>query len=269
MIIINELKPLIKVLSPTINWKIPLLLALLLVFSACGLREARIKKQKSAAAHYQYGIAFLSDKPPEVLRAHIEFQKSIELDSKNLKAHYALGHVRFMLKKYQEAMTSFERALSINPAHSETHNYMGRIYVLRGEFDEAIASYEAALRNEKYETPEAPYWNLALVFIKQKKYRYAVQALNNAMVVKPNITSIHSLLGKVYALMGEHENAINAYQKAVQLAPDSINARYGLACAYQREGNLTRSEIEFNRILTRSPDLKERADFRTCLIPEN
>ncbi len=252
-----------------IKWKIPLLLACLLVLSACGLREARIKREKNSSAHYQYGIAYLSDKPPEVLRAHIEFQKAIELDNNHLKAHYALGHVRFILKKYQEAMASFERALSIDPAYSEAHNYMGKIYALRGEFDEAIASYEAALRNQKYETPEAPYWNLALVFMRQKRYKYAIQALNNALIVKPAIPSVHNLLGKVYSIMGENQKAINAYQTAVQLTPNNINAHYGLACAYQREGDLTHSETEFNLVLTLSPDLKEREDFRACLISDN
>jgi len=250
-------------------WKMPLLLACLLVLSACGFKEARIKREENATAHYQYGIAYLADKPPEILRAHIEFQKATEIDHNNREAHYALGHVRFVLKKYKEAIASFEQALEIDPDYSEAHNYLGRVYALQGEDDLAIASYEAALKNAKYETPEAPYWNLALVFIHQKKYKYAVQALNNALLMKPGITSVHNLLGKVYSNMGENQKAIDAYQKAVQLTPDNINAHYGLACAYQQKGDLTQSETEFNIVLTLSPDLKEKKDFRACSISDN
>jgi len=252
------------------TWKISLLLTCcLLVLPACGLREALVKRERIASAHYQYGIAFLADNPSEILRARIEFQKATELDPNNLEAHYALGHVHFILKRYKDSIASFEQALSIDPDYSEAHNYLGKIYASRGRYDQAILSYESALRNSKYETPEAPYWNLALVFMRQKKYKYAIQALNNTLLFKPSTPSVHNLLGKIYSSMGDHQKAISAYQKAVQLTPDDVNAHYGLACAYQRRGDIKRSETEFSRVLTLSPELQDQDDLRTCLLSDN
>jgi type IV pilus assembly protein PilF len=262
------IETLIRPLAPTMRWNILLLLACLLVLSACGFKEARIKRERGAASHYQFGIGFLADKPPDVLRAHIEFQKATELDSRNREAHYALGHVRFLLRKYRDGITSFKRALSIDPGYSEAHNYLGRVYAAQGEFDLAIASYEAALKNPKYLTPEAPYWNLALVFMRQKRYRYAVQALNNALLMKPGTVSLHNLLGKAHSRMGQTEKAIEAFKEAIRITPDNTDAHYGLACAYRKGGNSLQSENEFNAVLSLAPELKDKEGFMACSIPD-
>ncbi len=260
---------LIKSSTQTIAWKIPLLLVCLLVLQACGFKEARLKREKNASAHYQYGIAYLADKPTEVLRAHIEFQKAVEMDDNNREAFYALGHVRFLLMKYEESIASFKQVLSIDPDYSQAHNYLGKIYASQGKYDLAIASYEEALRNSKYETPEAPYWNLALVFIRQKKYKYAIQALNNALLMKPNITLVHNLLGKTYFKMGAHQKAIEAYEKTIQLTPDNVAAHYGLACIYQEQGDQTLSEMAFNTVLSLSPNLQDKKEFKACSFPND
>lgn len=267
MTIIKE--SLIKDSAQTIAWKIPLLLACLLILQACGFKEARLKREKNASAHYQYGIAYLADKPQEILRAHIEFQKASELDKNNREAFYALGHVNFLLMKHEDAITAFKQVLSIDPNYSQAHNYLGKIYASQGKYDLAIASYESALRNSKYETPEAPYWNLALVFIRQKKYKYAIQALNNALLMKPGITLVHNLLGKTYFKMGEYQKSIEAYEKTIQITPDNVAAHYGLACAYRQQGDQTLSEMTFDTVLSLSPALQDQENFKACLFPDD
>ncbi|MFQ5543367.1 MAG: tetratricopeptide repeat protein [Nitrospiria bacterium] len=249
------------------TWKHFIFIFFVPFFVSCAMKEAQLKREKSAAAHHKLGIAYLKDKPPALQRAYIEFQKSVELDPQSRDSHYALGHVYFKQKSYPEAISSFKKVLAIDPDFSEGHNYLGRVYAFLGEFDKAITSYRAALNNARYATPEAPYWNMGLVYIRQKKYKDAVRELNNALNVNPTIVVVHNLLGEVYSKLNEPQKAISAYREAIRITPDDINAHYNLACVYRKNGSEALAEEEFNKVLALSPQLQEEKDFKKCLDP--
>lgn len=233
----------------------------------CGTGESRIKRKKNAVAHYKLGVAHLIGDVPSLQKAYIEFQKTIQLDPKHRDAHYALGHIYFQQESYEEATQSFQKALSIDPDYSEAHNYLGRVYSLQGAYDQAVASYRKALSNLQYETPEKPYWNLGLIYVKQQKYQDAVKELKNALRVNPNLVSVHHLLGNVYSKMGDSEKSIAAYQRVLQISPKDLNAHYNLACLYQKEGSVALAESTFQRVIELSPQLENEADLRKCLNP--
>jgi len=262
---LNEFRQSIQ--SHAIKAKSVLFLILLTVLSGCVLGDTLTKRENEATAYYKYGIAYLGDNPPAYLSAYIEFQKAIELDPRNRDVYYALGHVHFELKNYKQALDAFNKVLSFNPEDSEAHNYIGRVYAFQGKLELAIASYEAALKNTRYATPEIPYWNMGLVYIRLKKYRYAVQTLSNALRMKPELVPVHNLLGNVYAKMRQNEKAIAAYQAALRINPSDINAHYNLACIHERAGARSLADASFNRAVALSPELKNEADFRKCLNP--
>ncbi len=244
-----------------------LLLMLLPFLSYCGLKEAGIKRQDESIAFYKFGVAYLGDNPPALQNAYIEFQKAVEADPKNRDARYALGHVHFELQNYQEAIEAFKQIIEKAPDDSEAHNYLGRVYAFLGEDDLAIAAYENALKNKQYATPEAPYWNMGLVYLRQKNYKYSVQALKNALRMNSAIAPIHNQLGEVYAKMGDVENAVASYERALEVNPDDLNAHYNLACIYQREGVQTLADAEFDRVVALSPALKAEKDLKQCASP--
>lgn len=248
-------------------WKVAVILLFAPIWVGCGLREARIKREADAMAHYKFGIAYLGDTPPQLQQAFIEFQKAVDLDPRNRDAHYALGHVFFQQERYSKAISSFRKVLLIDPKDSEAHNYLGRIYSFQGEFDKALSSYKAALKNPRYTTPEKPYWNMGLMYVRQKKYTEAVSELKNALRVNPNIVAVHNLLGEVYSKMGEKDKAIASYKEAIRITPKDINAHYNLACIYQQEGADQLADAAFNQVIALSPELAQEQDFRKCLNP--
>ena len=256
-----------KMRRPVMAWKVVVILLFAPIWAGCGLREARVKREKDATAHYKFGLAYLGDTPPQLQQAFIEFQKAAKLDPRNRDAYYALGHVFFQQERYSKAISSFKKALLIDPEHSESHNYLGRIYSFQGEFDKALASYKAALKNPKYRTPEKPYWNMGLLYDRQEKYHEAVIELKNALRVNPNIVAVHNLLGEVYSKMGEMDQAIASYKEAIRITPKDINAHYNLACIYQQQGADQLANTAFNQVISLSPVLAQEEDFKKCLNP--
>lgn len=249
------------------TWKFLVIALLLPALVSCGMKEARLKRERSAGAHHKLGIAYLRDRPPALQSAYIEFQKAIELDPKNRDSQYALGHVYFKQRNYPEAISSFKKVLSIDPDYSEGHNYLGKVYSVQGEFDKALASYRAALGNTRYATPEMAYWNMGLLYNRQKKYKDAVRELKNALNVNPTIVGVHNLLGEVYAKLKKPKKAISSYREAIRITPDDINAHYNLACVYLKDGSEALAEEEFNRVFALSPEDRKEKDFKKCLDP--
>ncbi len=248
-------------------WKISILLVVLPLMLSCGLSESRIKREKMADSHYKLGIAHLVGKKSALQKAYIEFQKAVKLDRRNQKAYYALGHIFFQQESYEDAIVAFQKAISIDAEYSEAHNYLGRVYSLQEDFDKAITSYQNALKNVIYETPEKPYWNLGLIFVRQKKYEDAERELKNALRVNPNIVPVHNLLGQVYAKMGNTKKSIISYKRVLQISPKDLNALYNLACIYQQEGEKHLADKAFEDVVTLSPKLAEEKDLRACLNP--
>lgn len=250
------------------KYRVWFILVFLPFWVACGMSEARIKKEKEATAHYKFGIAYLRDKPSNLQKAYIEFQKAVRLDPRNRDAHYALGHVHFKRENYVEAIASFKKTLSIDPGFSEAHNYMGKVYEVQGKIEAAIGEYHKALENSEYVTPELPHLNLGLLYIKQESYDDALREFKDVLLFDPENITAHNELGKVYYQKGKLKEAIASYQEAIQRAPAYLDAHYNLAFSYLKKGSKDLAAKEFRKVIELSPQsqsAKESEKFLDAL----
>jgi tetratricopeptide (TPR) repeat protein len=119
-----------------------------------------------------------------------------------------------------------------------------------GEWEKALAEYEKALA----EMPEDPavHSHIGLAYLELERFESALEAYTKASRLAPNdpapltrIAAIHERLGKrhaaadaVFTMAGIHQRqrswkeAIQAYQRAIQLHPDHLPARLALAEIY-------------------------------------
>ena len=71
-----------------------------------------------------------------------------------------------------------------------------------------------------------------LSFFKQKRFQEAEEAFQKAIQIAPNYAEAHNYLGMVYANTEKCEKAIEEYKKAVRIKPDYADAYSNLAAAY-------------------------------------
>ncbi|MBI3802227.1 MAG: tetratricopeptide repeat protein [Nitrospirae bacterium] len=253
------------------RWKNALILILIPLCAACGMKEAQVKKEKEASAHYKLGVSYLND--TLLQKAFIEFQKAVEIDSGHRDAQYALGHVHFLQEDYNEAIASFKKTLSIDPKFSDAHNYLGKTYEAQGKLDQAVSEYQEALKNPQYDTPEKPNLNLGMVYIKQGKYDQAIRSLQTAVRLTPPgspalIAVSQNELGKAYLQTGKFKESIASYQEAIRLVPNYLDAHLNLASAYLKEGSKGLAAGAFKKVVDlspKSPQAKEAQKFLDAL----
>ena len=107
----------------------------------------------------------------------------------------------------------------------------GNTAVKEGDYHTALDYYHQA-EVERPETPELDY-NIAGALYHDEKYEEAVDKLQKAMVVQDvnKEAAAHYNLGNVYYRMGDFQNAIQSYQKSLEMVPEDIDAKYNLELA--------------------------------------
>ncbi|MHA1932438.1 MAG: tetratricopeptide repeat protein, partial [Promethearchaeota archaeon] len=129
----------------------------------------------------------------------------------------------------EETIKSFKKAIEENSQDKDAFLYLGYLHILDEEYDKAIEIFNQVI--EFYPTSSIAWTNLCYIFIKQEKFDKAIKAGNLAIEFKPLPPSWHHL-GTAYQKVGDYQNAIKNYKKAVRRNKSYKEAFYSLAQAY-------------------------------------
>ncbi|NJD55537.1 MAG: tetratricopeptide repeat protein [Nitrospirae bacterium] len=110
------------------------------------------------------------------------------------------------------------------PLNARGYNNLGTVYKERKEYDRAIACFEKSLQLQADFT--APYYNLGDVEYQRGNYGKSIEYLNKALGAgrKDRLSTLDVLnkLGRTYGAMGQYDRAIEYFQKALSIYPDSF-----------------------------------------------
>jgi tetratricopeptide (TPR) repeat protein len=160
-------------------------------------------------------------KDDEARRAAAElYRRAIELRPAFPAAHVGLARVLLDLNDYKKALGEIEEARASRPVYPEASAVEGRIYRYAAFWDDAIASFRRAIREARGFQPEA-HTGLALLLEEKgmneeaaAEFRTAINQLSDSEPV------IYQLLGAVYEKLEKYKEAVEAYEKYLQLAPE-------------------------------------------------
>jgi len=118
--------------------------------------EAATLNPADASAHYNLGL--IHQQRGEMEAARERFERAIQIDNDELDAHYQLGRIALLQKRFADAVKNFEQVVSRNPAHSqhEIWREVGTTYLGAGQFEDARDALERFLE-QRPSDPEALY----------------------------------------------------------------------------------------------------------------
>jgi len=235
----------------------PVFIILIIGMISCSSNLALRKKQ----AETKRGLGEAYYRKGDYTSALRELLNSEALYPDDPYLHYALGLTYNAKKRPALALKHLEKAIELKPGYIQAENAIGTVYLDKGEWDVAIKYFKAVLGNLLYATPQYPLSNLGLAYYNKKEYilaeRYYLKALENdpkfvvalmgiartymAMGMGRVPEAVDTLegaiqqypqryphlyfeLGKAYTLLREYKKAIAAYEKVVELVPDSLLA---------------------------------------------
>ena len=186
----------------------------------------------AVAAHNGVGRVYYHLGP--VQAAIDAYERAIELDKQYKDPYYGLGILYFSkVGNYEAAIETFQRALEHHPGDSSFIVFLGITYSRMGQFDAANKAFQQAIDLDPEST--FAYGNLSIVYLHQSRFAEMIATCEREIEIEDD-HSARRMLGYVYELTGQPEQAIRQLEQSIALAPDDYEARGALAKMYRITG---------------------------------
>jgi TolB-like protein/Flp pilus assembly protein TadD/predicted Ser/Thr protein kinase len=200
--------------------------------------ESRPTENQDAYRAYLRGRDALDKTPTEPLAEEM-FTRAVELDPDFALAWAGLSRAhswRFhggdkSPDRRDAALSAAQEALRLAPDAPEAMMAMG-LYHYRcfRDYDRALAQIERAAANRPNDT-DVLGWK-ATIFKRQGKYDEAIRLRERIMELDPMADGSARELGVTYRLMREYAKSIEAYDRAIAIAPDVASPHFRKAFIY-------------------------------------
>jgi tetratricopeptide (TPR) repeat protein len=245
----------------------------------------------SAADLYQQGVELMKEN--KYSEATTVFEQYLATDSTNAKAYYNLGLAYGNLDIKPKALAAWLRAVALNPNFEQAHFNLGLLYIQPNAYhtSEATTEFLTVIRiNPKN---SKAYYHLAIGYHRLGMYPQALQQLDTALKLKPDLTSALELkllvyqsmqnypaaiqigesfyqknttdkyrlvLFNLYMLYGgelrsqhQYESAVSQFYSAQKLEPNHPQVQYELALTNAALGRTQNAETLFEYVLSKDP----------------
>ncbi|XP_034791993.1 protein O-mannosyl-transferase TMTC1 isoform X4 [Pan paniscus] len=207
----------------------------------------------SSDLHNNYGVFLVDTGLPEKAVAH--YQQAIKLSPSHHVAMVNLGRLYRSLGENSMAEEWYKRALQV--AHkAEILSPLGALYYNTGRYEEALQIYQeaAALQPSQRELRLA----LAQVLAVMGQTKEAEKMTNHIVSEETGCLECYRLLSAIYSKQENHDKALDAIDKALQLKPKDpkvISELFFTKGNQLREQNLLDKAFESYRVAVQlNPD---------------
>jgi TolB-like protein/tetratricopeptide (TPR) repeat protein len=200
--------------------------------------ESRPTENQDAYRAYLRGRDALDKTPTEPLAEEM-FTRAIELDPGFALAWAGLSRAhswRFhggdkSVERREAALSAAQEALRLAPDAPEARMAMG-LYHYRcfRDYDQALAQIERAAVGRPNDT-DVLGWK-ATIFKRQGRYDEAIRLRERIVELDPMDDGSARELGVVYRLMREYDKSVEAYDRAIAIAPDVASPHFRKAEIY-------------------------------------
>lgn len=180
-----------------------------------GLRE--LQRWDEAAQAYQKAIELKPDfalshhnlgdilvKKEDWEGAIAAYQKAVDLDPNFVWSYYNLAEIYVKLDQWDEAVEVYRQVLKIKPDLTEVEEKLNQALhqQVKARLETALSYYLQAIKNnptdiESYQKaleikPDNAelYWELGKAWFHKSKYQQAIDAYQNALLIKPNLVEV-------------------------------------------------------------------------------
>jgi tetratricopeptide (TPR) repeat protein len=158
-----------------------------------------------------------------------------------------------------DAAQCCQQALSADPACADAMHLMGLLSFDGGQYDHAIEWLSRAIR----QAPKAEYLkHLGAVLQHVKRHDEALMAFDKAVQFQPDSAELWCCLGGALLQLGRDDDALLSYLHALKLQPDNFDAASKSGVLLHRKERWDEALACFNKCLSVQPDLAPILNLR-------
>lgn len=173
-----------------------------------------------------------------------------------------LGERQYRASDYDGALNIYTRALELDPNNPTIHQRLGYVYTQKSDLERAKYHYEQAIKLEPDFAPALAGLGFVTRRIAEKllpgieqdrMYNEAERLLLNALQITPKLVdddgeSWWGVLGGLYRRREQLEQAINAYERATRVTPQSSYGYGNLALLYRKKNQREKMLKMYERV---------------------
>lgn len=166
-----------------------------------------------------------------------EFRKAIRLDPRNPVAHhwFAMSCLN-TLGRLDEALQELMIAQSLDPVSSIISRDIAQVFHFRREYDRALEQCDHTIEQNPHFS--AAYWTLGLVQEQRGELEEAIAAFQRAIELSPPSPRIVGALARTYAILGRKQEALRLLNELNELSKKRYISPFELALIYFSLGRL-------------------------------
>jgi tetratricopeptide (TPR) repeat protein len=142
----------------------------------------------------------------------------------------------------KSAQAAFEKVMAMDPAYADGPVNVARTRIQEGEVEAAVPLLEAALKLSP-RLAKAHYF-LGVTLKTLGRYDEAIGHLKIAAEQYPRDRVVLNEMGRVHFFQRRFDDAIEAFERALAVDPEDLDAHYNLMLAYQGAGDAKKAERE-------------------------
>jgi tetratricopeptide (TPR) repeat protein len=168
------------------------------------------------ASYYNLGLAqYYLDSFEDAIK---NFERAVELNPGHENSFIMLGLAQYHLELYEEAIESFEQAIEMNPDDAASYYNLGLSQEELGIYHLALENFEAYLNLDGSQYQKIP-----------ECVRYAKRRIEQ---LKSSLTYTYFYnIAIEFGKKGQYQEALECYQRSIELNPSFADAYYNLALA--------------------------------------
>ncbi|MCJ7784032.1 MAG: tetratricopeptide repeat protein, partial [Desulfobacterales bacterium] len=152
----------------------------------------------------------------------------------------------------EKGIEMVQKALAIDDSTSMAHALLCALYICKRENDKAIAEAERAVALDPGGAFAHEWYAASLS--SAGRSQEAIPIFQKAIRLNPvGNTGLYLNFGMALRMTGRFEEAVSAYKKALQRAPDNIPAHLGLTATYSMMGREKEARAEAEEVLRINP----------------
>jgi predicted AlkP superfamily phosphohydrolase/phosphomutase/Tfp pilus assembly protein PilF len=184
-------------------------------------RDSRIDKERIAELK---SLGYIGGGSEESESQEVYQKSASQKDFRDtLTTHYNLGRNYLYKKQYAKAEEEFKKGLSVDPNFQFALYFLAKTCQEQNRIEEAIQCLKRIISTSS-DVFSQTYILLTNLYIEKGEPESAEKILQSALVIKKEVSEIHSGLGFIYEKSGEMEKAEKEYLKALELNPLDFSA---------------------------------------------
>ncbi|MBN1575136.1 MAG: tetratricopeptide repeat protein [Chitinispirillaceae bacterium] len=177
-------------------------------------------------------LSLLARKKGDVADAVSYTRQYLTLKGDDAEAHRDLGDLYYEQKNIDGALAEYRLALKLDPAIKGFYKRYAEIVIAKGEQNEVIKALTGVVAAGSADL--STYMTLGLMYQKKKEYIEAIEMYQKALELEPSNFDALTALASCQAANGEVGNAIVSYEQAIMMNAKTVDELKELGNLYLR-----------------------------------